>query len=148
MRVCLFGSYVKNTNNIASGNGGELLGRILKSQGVEVIECQKRIFNTFEFLKAYVELYRKHKKLEYDFIILPWRSIITLPLIKLIHRKPIIYFPAFSIYDTLVNDRKKIKKNSLLAKIIHIIDGMACKMVDRIVLESEEEIKYFVSELK
>ena len=146
MRVCLFGSYIKNTNGIASGNGGELLRKILKSQGVEVVECHEPITRLAEFFKGYVKLFFKHKNLEYDVIILPWRSIITLPLIKLIHRKPIIYFPAFSIYDTLVNDRKKIKKKSLLAKIVHFIDGKACRMVDKIVLESTEEINYFIKE--
>jgi len=146
MKVCLFGSYIKNSHGIPSGNNGELLKIILKSQGVEVVECHEPILKFHQFFTAYIKLIFKHKNLEYDVIILPWRSIITLPLIKLIHRKPIIYFPAFSIYDTLVNDRKKLKKNSLRAKIIHWIDGLACKMADRIVLESSEEIKYFVKE--
>jgi len=146
MKACLFGSYVKDSHGIPSGNTGELLKIILKSQGVKVVECHEPISTFNQFFTAYVKLIFKHKNLEYDVIILPWRSIITLPLIKLIHRKPIIYFPAFSIYDTLVNDRKKLKKNSLRAKIIHLIDGLACKMVDRVILESSEEIKYFVKE--
>jgi len=146
MKVCLFGSYIKNSHGIPSGNTGELIKIILKSQGVEVVECYEPILKFYQFFTAYVKLIFKHKNLEYDFIILPWRSIITLPLIKLIHRKPIIYFPAFSIYDTLVNDRKNLKKNSLRAKIIHWIDGLACKLVDRVVLESSEEINYFIKE--
>ena len=57
MRVSLFGSYIKNTNNIASGNGGELLGRILKSQGVEVIECYESITTLGKFFKGYIKLF-------------------------------------------------------------------------------------------
>ena len=77
---------------------------------------------------------------------IPWRGILTLPLAKIIHKKPIIYFPAFSIYDTLVNDRKIIKKNSLKAKFVHFVDKLACKWSNLIVLESTEEIQYFYNE--
>jgi len=146
MKVCFFGSYVKTSNEIPSGNGGTLLKKILESQNVEVVECHEDIDNFPSFIKAYVKLFLKHLKLDYDIMIIPWRGILTLPLAKIIHHKPIIYFPAFSIYDTLVNDRKKIRENSLKAKIIHLIDKLACKMVDRIVLESTEEIQYFVKE--
>jgi len=79
-------------------------------------------------------------------MLIPWRGILTLPLAKLICRKPMIYFPAFSIYDTLVNDRKKIRQNSFKAKFIHFVDKQACKWVDKVILESTAEINYFVKE--
>ena len=146
MKVCLFGSYIKTSNGIPSGNNGELLKKILQTQNVEVIECSEYIKTYSAFFKAYVKLFFKHRKLDYDAMIIPWRGILTLPLAKLICRRPIIYFPAFSIYDTLVNDRKKIKPNSLKARIIHLVDKLACKMVDSIILESTAEINYFVKE--
>ena len=146
MKVCLFGSYKKTTNNIPSGNGGELLKKILENQGVKVIECQEDVNTIASFVKANVKLFFKHRKLDYDVMIIPWRGIFTLPLAKLIHRKPIIYFPAFSIYDTLVNDRQKIKPNSLKAKLVHFIEKLCNKIADRIILESSQEIKYFVKE--
>lgn len=146
MKVCFFGSYVKTSNEIPSGNGGTLLKKILESQNVEVVECHEDIDNFPSFIKAYVKLFLKHLKLEYDIMIIPWRGILTLPLAKIIHRKPIIYFPAFSIFDTLVHDRKKIKENSLKAKLVHTVDKVACKWVDRVILESTEEINYFVRE--
>jgi len=79
-------------------------------------------------------------------MIIPWRGILTLPLAKIIHKKPIIYFPSFSIFDTLVNDRKTIKEKSFKAKIVHFVDGLACKWSDLVVLESTEEMNYFVKE--
>lgn len=146
MRVCFFGSYVKDSNGIPSGNGGTLLKKILEVQNVQVIECHEDVDNFHSFIKAYVKLFFKHRKLDYDVMIIPWRGILTLPLAKLIHRRPIIYFPAFSIFDTLVHDRKKIKENSLRAKLVHMVDNVACKWVDRVILESTEEINYFVRE--
>jgi len=146
MKVCFFGSYVKNSYEIPSGNGGTLLKKILETQNVDVIECHEPLDNLFYFISSYFKLFFKHRKLDYDFIIIPWRGILTLPLAKLIHKKPIIYFPAFSVYDTLVNDRKKIKKNSLKAKFIHFADKLACKWSDLVLVESSEEINYFVKE--
>ncbi len=79
-------------------------------------------------------------------MLIPWKGILTLPLAKVIHKRPIIYFAAFSIYDTLVNDRKKIKKDSFKAKFVHFVDKIACKWSDLIILESTEEKQYFCKE--
>jgi len=146
MKVCFFGSYVKDSFGIPSGNGGILLRMMLEKQNVEVVECHQPMKNISSMFSSYIKLLVQHKKINYDIMLIPWRGILTLPLAKVIHRKPIIYFPAFSIYDTLVNDRKKVKKNSLKAKFIRFVDKLACKWVDRVVLESTEEINYFVNE--
>jgi len=146
MKVCFFGSYVKDSFGIPSGNGGILLKKILGIQNVEVIECHEEIKSISSLIAAYFKLFFKHRKLKYDIMIIPWRGILTLPLAKLIHRKPIIYFPAFSIYDTLINDRKKIEKNSLKARFVHFVDKLACNWSDMVILESTEEINYFVNE--
>jgi len=146
MKVCLFGSYVKDSFGIPSGNGGTLLKKILETQNIKVIECHEPLEKWHAFIQSYVKLLSKHKKIDYDIMLVPWRGILTLPLAKLIHKKPIIYFPAFSIYDTLVNDRKKIKKNSLKARFVHFVDALACKWVDKVALESTAEINYFVEE--
>jgi len=146
MNICFFGSYVKDSYGIPSGNGGTLLKKILELQNVQVIECHEAVENISSLIIAYFKLFFKHRKLKYDIMLIPWRGIQTLPLAKLIHKKPIIYFPAFSIYDTLVNDRKKIKKDSFKAKIVHFVDKIACKWSDLIILESTEEIQYFCKE--
>lgn len=146
MKVCFFGSYVKDSWGIPSGNGGVLLKKILEHQNFEVIECHESLEKKKLILPIYVKLFLKHIRLDYDILLIPWRGILTLPLAKLIHKKPIIFFPAFSIYDTLVNDRKIIKKKSIKAKFIHFIDKIACKWSDIVILESTEEINYFVKE--
>jgi len=146
MKVCFFGSYVKDSYGIPSGNGGILLKKILQTQNVEIVECHEPMDSIYSFLSSYIKLWFKHKKIDYDVMLIPWRGILTLPLAKFIHKKPIIYFPAFSIFDTLVHDRKKIKENSLQSKFVHWVDMLACKWVDKVVLESTEEINYFINE--
>ncbi|MGQ0791674.1 MAG: glycosyltransferase [Nitrosopumilaceae archaeon] len=146
MKVCLFGSYVTYSYGIPSGNSGTLLKKNLETQNVSVVECYEPLEKFYSIFRTYCKLLSKHRKLDYDIMIIPWRGILTLPLAKIIHKKPIIYFPAFSIYDTLVNDRKKIKKDSVKAKIVHLVDKIACSWSDLIILESAEEIQYFCKE--
>ena len=87
-KVCLFGSYVKRTNGIPSGNGGELIEKILRKQNIDVIHCHYDINSILTFFKGYVKLFFKHRKIKYDIIVIPWKGILTLPLVKIIHRKP------------------------------------------------------------
>ena len=146
MNVCLFGSYSKNSYGIPSGNGGTLLKKILEGEKINVTECHYEVKGFLWLITAYFSLFFKHFKIQYDVMIIPWRGILTLPLAKLIHKGPIIYFPAFSIYDTLVNDRKSVKHNSIKARLIHYVDKWACNVSDLIILESSEEIEYFKKE--
>ena len=98
MKVCFFGTYVKDSYGIPSGNGGALLKMILEKQGIEIIECYDPAENFSKLLNAYLKLFSKHRKLDYDIMLIPWRGILTLPLAKIVHRKPLLYFPAFSFH--------------------------------------------------
>ena len=106
MKICVFGSYVNSDFN-------NLLIKILKKKNVEVIEAQEPVRGVGSFFSSVFKLIRLHSGLEYDFMVIPWRGIITLPLAKLLSKKPIIYFPFLSIYQTLIEDRRIIKKNSI-----------------------------------
>ena len=139
MKVCFFGGYAKRDFNL-------LLKKILELQDLEIIECHEDVNGILSFLCAYPKLFFKHRKLNYDVMISPWRGITTLPLAKLITKKPIVHFAFISIYDTLVNDRKTIKRNSITAKIIHFIDKLACNIANLVILDSYGEIQYFVQE--
>ena len=139
MKVCFFGSYVLDAYT-------PLLKKILKLQGIEVIECHEEISKVSSFIPAYFRLFLKHRKLKYDVMIIPWQGIITLPLAKLISKKPIVYYAAISVYDTLVIDRRIIKPNSIKAKFTHVIDKLACQWSDMVYTESFAYIKYFVNE--
>lgn len=139
MKVCFFGSYSDSDFNL-------LLKQILKNQGVEVIECRAEIKGISSFVKSYFKLLFKHRKVIYDIMIIPWRAVITLPLAKIITRKPIVYFPFVSIFQTLVEDRKSIKERSLTAKFLHFVDKTACKISNMVILDTNKNIDYFCEE--
>src|SRR3990172_3546994 len=107
MRVCLFGSYAKDSMN-------DLLKKKLELRDIEVVECNEEIHGVGSFFSANLKLILKHRKIDYDIMILPlWRSLMTLPLAKIISKKPILYYGYMPIYDTVLNDRKVVKINYL-----------------------------------
>jgi len=137
MKVCFFGSYAPDPMN-------SLLKKKLEMQGIETVECNEEITNVFSFFRAYFKLPFKNRKIKYDIMIIPlWRALITLPLAKIISRKPILYFGYMPIYDTIVNDRKIAKPNSVLAKFIFFVEKTAWRWSDMILKESNAEIDYF-----
>lgn len=141
MKICFFGSYEK-------GSLYSQLKFLLESKDVEILECYEGVNLFAQLFLAYPKLLFKHIKMDYDIMIIPWRGIMTLPLAKLIKKGPIVYFPYVSIYDTLINDRKRFRKNSIPAKILWFIDKFACKISDLVILENYETIKYFCKEYK
>jgi len=141
MKVCLFGSY-------SSDEMINLLKKKLELQGIEVIECQETMGKSVtSFFSASVKLILKHRKLDYDVLIIPlWRAVFTLPLAKVLSKKPIVYYGYIPIYDSIVNDRKIAKANSLKAKSIYFVEKMCWRLCDMIIKESEAEIDYFTKQ--
>ena len=64
-------------------------------------------------------------------------------LLKPLHRKKIIYDVFISRYNTEVEDRKRVKKNSVKAKILFLLDKLSCKLVNVKFLDTKAHVKYF-----
>lgn len=67
-------------------------------------------------------------------------------LLRPLHRKKIVFDAFISDYDTLVNDRKRLAPGSFAAKMVWWGDKLACKAADRVVLDTQEHVDYFVAE--
>ncbi len=142
MKICFFGSYTPDPMN-------SILKKKLELQGIEIIECNEEIKNLVSFFRAYLKLPFKHRKKKYDLMLIPlWRALITLPLAKIISKKPIVYYGYMPIYDTVVNDRKMAKPNSILARFIFFVEKIAWRWSDMILKESYAEIDYFANQFK
>jgi len=141
MKVCLFGSYANDPMN-------ELLKNKLKIAGIEYVECQEDMKKSIgSFFSVYSKLSSKLRKLNYDVIIIPlWRAVFTLPIAKIWSKKPIVYYGYTPIYDTIVNDRKMFKPNSIKAKAIFFVEKMVWRWSDMIIKESNAEIDYFAKQ--
>ena len=123
-----------------------MLKKVLEQGEISVYECIEKISGVFSFLKANFKMYRCHQKLDYDVMIIPWRGLFTFPLAKLISKKPIVFMPTISIYNTLIEDRKKFSAKHPIAKIIHFIEKVACSHSDMIISESNAQNDFLVRE--
>lgn len=69
-------------------------------------------------------------------------------LARWLANKP-IFFDAFtSLYDSMVSDRKAARLNSLEAKYYWFLDWLSCRLADRIIIDTQAHIDYFVENFK
>ena len=126
----------------------------LRRNGVEVIECSD--FSKSKLLK-YRNLFRKYWKIrnQYDLMIVGhiWRTTshsdhLAVLFAKLISRKKIIHNALCSAYETAVLSRGVAKKNSLKAKIYWLTDYLSCRLASLVLVETEEQKKFFIDNFK
>jgi len=149
VKVCFFGSYTRDPTI-------DLFKKKLEFQNIVVKECHIDINISLEHksllsvISSFWKLLVKHRKVgEYDIAILPlWWGSIQLPILKIISRKPILYFGQGSPYDELVNDRKKIKPTSFTARFFLFFEKLVCRLSDLITKESLAEIEYYTNQMK
>lgn len=142
MTICYFGNYDPTYSR------NRVLIKGLKENGIKVLECR----SSKPRVKKYWELFKKHKKIKnkYDLLIVGYAgySRSNVVLAKIISKKPIIWDAFYSLYDTKVNDRKKVSKKHPRAKYYWFLDWLACKLANKILLDTNEHIKYFVKTFK
>ena len=140
IKICFFGIYNPNYSR------NRVLIKGLRENNVEIIECNDR---TSGFRK-YLNLIRKYRRLnkDYDILLVAFPGWPVMWLAKILTRKPIVYDAFLSVYEAEVEDRKKYSSNSLKAKYHWFLDWLSCKLADKILLDTNEHIKYFVKTFK
>ena len=129
--------YIRNTQeiNIIKENSKEY-----KIIGSKEKSYPKRIISVYwNILKTSMK--------NFDLVFIGFAPQLILPIwnFKLKKKKIIIDF-FISMYDTLVFDRKKIKENSIFAKILKAIDKKTILLADYIISDTKEHGKYFIEE--
>lgn len=122
--------------------------RGLKQNRIQVLECNDRSRG----IKKYINLIKKHSLLknEYDVLIVGY-SDYSRPLVvlaKLISRKYLVWDAFYSLYDTWVFDKKLVSPNNLKAKYYWFLDWISCRLSDKILLDTNAHIDYFVKTFK
>lgn len=137
-RICFFGRYNPEYPR------NKVLRKGLEENGVEVIECRTDLLG----IKKYLDLVKKHSsvKNEYDVLLVPFSGWYFVFLAKFLTKKPIFFDALVSIYDSVVLDRKDFKKNDIKAKYFWLIDWMSSRFADKIILDTNEHIRYFIKE--
>ena len=160
MKICYFGTYRKNYSRNKTNVSG------LQLNEVDVIECHAKkielqllskfltvmlfliypielVFtNFFLFFFGIKKLYRKEIKI----ILVGFPGLLDLPIAFLLSKltgSKLIFDMIISTYDTIVIDRKLLKKSSPLAKLLFSFEKLVIKLPDTILVDTIEDQKYF-----
>lgn len=116
------------------------------AKSVEIIGYKDKSYFS-RIIKIYAKLLIVSVK-NYDIIFVGFAPQLILPLFSFKVKKKFIIEDFFiSIYDTMINDRKKFRDNSVLAKIFLYIDKITLKKADEIIVDTCAHGDYFAKEL-
>lgn len=118
----------------------------LRQNGVKVLLCVDRA----KGIRKYWNLYKKHKEFKgkYDALIVGYGGYVTVPLAKLISNKPVIFDALCSSYETEILSRETHKTILFRKTFISFIDWLANRFADKILIETDNQNKYFREKLK
>ena len=138
MKVCYFSTYYfkdyVRSNVLIEG---------LKENGVEVIKCVESGKNPLRYLRALMR-FKKIEK-DADVIIVGFLGHEILPFVRLLTKKPLVFDAFISIYESLCFDMKIIRPDSFLGKIVFWFEKKCIEWPQKILLDTNEQIKYFTS---
>ena len=83
---------------------------------------------------------------EYDVAFFGFAPQLVAPFFLKYRKKHIVIDFFISVYDTLVNDRKKFSDKNLIAAICHWVDAFVIKKADCVVTDTKADAKYFIRE--
>lgn len=138
MTVCFFGNYIQGYSRI------EVFKRGLEKNGITVLECHTRRHGIWK----YWDLYNQHTQIKnrYDAMLVAMASYSVVWFAKLLTKKKIVFDAFVSLYLTEVEDRQTVAKTSFKAKYLAFLEKQSCKLADRVLLDTQAQIDYFVKQ--
>jgi glycosyltransferase involved in cell wall biosynthesis len=137
VRVCYFGRFdPRNPRNT-------LLTGCLARAGAEVIAIR----DDRSLWRRTPALWQRARSASFDLMIVGFRAHSDMWLASRVaasHRVPLIFDPLTSRYEERVVDRHQVSPSSLLARWYRATDAAGCRLADRILLETDAQIDYFV----
>src|SRR4030042_3886394 len=142
MNICYFGSYHEKYQR------NQIIRKGLAQNGVRVFTCNVPFELNYRFWKRYFKLFVQHRaiKNDYDYLFVAEMNHKNMPLAYLLaklYKKPLIFDPFISFYDTNVNDRRRFKKFSIGALESYLLDRISLKMADMVLADTLQHSYYY-----
>jgi glycosyltransferase involved in cell wall biosynthesis len=142
-----------------------ILLRGLRENGVELIECHRNLWEGIadksqlsdwksklrvglRWLGAYPKLIYNYLRIDqHDAVLVSYMGqvdMLVLWLFAKLRRKPIIWDAFLSLYNTVVEDRRLVRRHHPLAFLLFAFEWLACRAADTVVLDTAIHGRYFV----
>jgi glycosyltransferase involved in cell wall biosynthesis len=162
MKVCFFGTYTRAEGYPVN----RVLIKGLRRAGAVVVECRQDLLGPFlyESLRkwrnplrllalicripaTYLKLVWHYWRAEdHDCVIVGYAGYVDVLLARVLRRRRLLVLVAFiSLYDTLVLDRDQVKAQSLKGRSLKLVDRLAFKAADVVLVDTEEQRRHFAS---
>ena len=165
MRICFFGTY-----NVEEGYPrARVLIEGLRRAGHEVDQCRIGFLSdaaskldgaasTGRGLQLALRLALIHIRLGRRFMRLPRPDLVlvgypgqldlfTARMLATLRGVPLVLDAFVSLYDTMVDDRGLVPRNSWKARLLRLIDRTTCLLSDAVLLDTDAHISYFTERL-
>lgn len=144
-----------------------VLLRGLRENGATVTECRAPLWaasgdrvhaaralfslrNAWAVLRAELQLARRFFAAgDHDAVLVGPEGhldIIVLRLVGLTRRRPIVFDPFISLYDTVVEDRRLVPPGSFKARLLRGLDRRACALADAVVLDTDAMVQHYADD--
>lgn len=84
----------------------------------------------------------------FDVVFIGFAPQLILPFFNKFKNKEVVIDFFISVYDTLVNDRKKFSSGNPIAKLCHWLDSYVIKKADTIITDTKADAEYFIREFR
>lgn len=132
-------AYIRNSQEI----------RLIRyhAESINIIYSEKQQY-VFRIIEVWIKILKYDVK-NIDIILIGFAPQLVLPFFywKIRNKKIIIDF-FISLYDTLINDRKKFCDKGIISSICHWIDSDTLKKADYVIADTKADAKYFIREFK
>ncbi len=142
MKVLFFGSYSREYPR------NKIIREGLSLAGVEVLECNVPFEENRRFYDRYLTLLRNLKSIGngWEVMVAPEFNHKNMPLAfaaARLCRRPLIFDPLVSSYNTNVEDRKRVSPNGSAALMQRALDRTGFMLADRVWADTGEHLRYF-----
>jgi glycosyltransferase involved in cell wall biosynthesis len=163
LRVCYFGTYRENYSR------NQMMIAGLRMNGVTVTECHQTLWHGIEdrvrvasgdwvkpsfwwrTIRAYWNLLRSYGHIgDYDVLVVGYPGqfdVFLARILSWIKHKPLVWDVFMSIY-LISTERELDKQNRLSIGLLRIIEGMALKLPDQLILDTSEYVRWFEQNYK
>lgn len=118
--------------------------RGLKQAGIKVYDCSSEGKTFARFFKGFIKFLSVKEKS--DLILVGFFGHFLVLVVRLFTRKKIIFDAFVSVYQTMVIDRRVFKTKGILSCWARMIDSLACRLAEKVLLDTAQHINYYIQE--
>ncbi|MFH0862814.1 MAG: glycosyltransferase family 4 protein [Candidatus Altiarchaeota archaeon] len=135
LRVCFFQAYTCGYIR------AQTLLKGLRENGLDVVECVVNKPGLSRYPQSILKFLKSMGSC--DVVVANYRSFEILFILRLLTRKPIVYDPFLSVWQTVCEERKWFLGDSLPGRLLFFVERWNCKMADHVLIDSKAHKRYF-----